>query len=112
MRAPLHASTRRRWSSCRPTTCVRASSGTLVDFNANPLDVTATIIDLAVRGYLKIEELDKEWYQRKHDWKLTQARPRTTASSSRYERTLYDGLFRDGDEVQALRPPQQVRRAA
>ena len=31
--------------------------GTLVDFKANPLDVTATIVDLAVRGYLKIEEL-------------------------------------------------------
>ncbi len=31
--------------------------GTLVDFEANPLDVTATIVDLAVRGYLVIEEV-------------------------------------------------------
>jgi uncharacterized protein (TIGR04222 family) len=71
--------------------------GTLIDFEANPLDVTATIIDLAVRGYLKIEELDKEWYQRKHDWKLTKLDQ--PGELHRYERTLYDGLFKDGDEV-------------
>ena len=68
--------------------------GTLIDFEANPLDVTATIIDLAVRGYLKIEELDKEWYQRKHDWLLTKL-PKE-GELRRYERTLYDGLFADG----------------
>ena len=71
--------------------------GTLVDFEAGTLDVTATIIDLAVRGYLKIEEVDKEWYQFKHDWTLTKL-PKD-GELRRYERTLYDGLFRDGDEV-------------
>jgi uncharacterized protein (TIGR04222 family) len=71
--------------------------GTLIDFEANPLDVTATIIDLAVRGYLKIEEIDKAWYQRKHDWELTKL-PKE-GELHRYERTLYDGLFKDGDEV-------------
>jgi uncharacterized protein (TIGR04222 family) len=71
--------------------------GTLIDFEAGPLDVTATIIDLAVRGYLKIEELDKAWYQRKHDWKLTKLDQ--PGELHRYERTLYDGLFKDGDEV-------------
>jgi hypothetical protein len=71
--------------------------GTLIDFEAGPLDVTATIIDLAVRGYLKIEELDKAWYQRKHDWKLTKLAKE--GELRRYERTLYDGLFEDGDEV-------------
>jgi hypothetical protein len=71
--------------------------GTLIDFDAGPLDVTATIIDLAVRGYLKIEEVDKEWYQFKHDWKLTKL-PKE-GQLRQYERTLYSGLFRDGDEV-------------
>ena len=33
--------------------------GTLIDEQANPLDVTATIVDLAVRGYLRIEELPR-----------------------------------------------------
>ena len=71
--------------------------GTLIDFEANPLDVTATIIDLAVRGYLKIEELDKAWYERKHDWKLTKVD--NPGELHHYERTLYDGLFKDGDEI-------------
>ena len=71
--------------------------GTLVDFEAGALDVTATIIDLAVRGYLKIEEVEKEWYQFKHDWTLTKL-PKD-GELRRYERTLYDGLFRDGDEI-------------
>ena len=31
--------------------------GTLIDEVANPVDVTATIIDLAVRGFLRIEEI-------------------------------------------------------
>jgi uncharacterized protein (TIGR04222 family) len=71
--------------------------GTLIDFAASPLDVTATIIDLAVRGYLKIQEVEKEWYQRKHDWKLIKiAKP---GQLHRYERTLYDGLFQNGDEI-------------
>ena len=57
--------------------------GTLIDFEAGTLDVTATIIDLAVRGYLKIEEVEKEWYQFKHDWMLTKlAEGRTAASST------------------------------
>ena len=71
--------------------------GTLIDFDAGTLDVTASIIDLAVRGFLKIEEVDKEWYQFKHDWKLTKMAKE--GELRRYERTLYDGLFEDGDEV-------------
>ena len=34
--------------------------GTLLDERANTLDVTATIVDLAVRGYLLIQEIPKE----------------------------------------------------
>jgi uncharacterized membrane protein len=71
--------------------------GTLVDFDAGPLDVTATIIDLAVRGFLTIEEVDKAWYQFKHDWTLTKL-PKEEPLKQ-YERTLYSGLFRDGDQV-------------
>src|SRR4051794_40152298 len=71
--------------------------GTLVDFDAGTLDVTATIIDLAVRGYLKIEEVEKEWYQFKHDWMLTKLEK--DEPLRQYERSLYEGLFTSGDEV-------------
>jgi len=71
--------------------------GTLIDFEAGVLDVTATIIDLAVRGYLKIEEVDKEWYQFKHDWKLIKLAKDEPLKE--YERSLYSGLFQSGDEI-------------
>ena len=73
--------------------------GTLVDFKANPLDVTATIVDLAVRGYLKIEELSEAGLLRQGDWKLTRMKE-DDAELMPYEQKLLDGLFRDEPEVQ------------
>jgi uncharacterized protein (TIGR04222 family) len=72
--------------------------GTLVDFKANPLDVTATIVDLAVRGYLVIEEVEGEALARAGDWKLTRKKE-DDASLLPYEQKLLAGLFRNGDEV-------------
>ena len=72
--------------------------GVLVDFKANALDVTATIIDLAVRGYLRIEEVDPLGvFIRKHDWQLTKLAKEEELHH--YEWTLYDALFRDRDTV-------------
>jgi uncharacterized protein (TIGR04222 family) len=73
--------------------------GTLVDFAANPLDVTATIVDLAVRGYLVIEEIPGEGgFLHKPDWKLTKKKA-PDASLKDYERRLLAALFEDGNEV-------------
>ena len=44
--------------------------GTLVDEVANTLDVSATIVDLAVRKYLVIQEIPKTWLLGKADWNL------------------------------------------
>jgi uncharacterized membrane protein YgcG len=71
--------------------------GTLVDERANPLDVTATIIDLAARGYLRIHEIPKEHWWGAVDWRLT--RLKTENGLLEYERLLLDGLFEDGGEV-------------
>lgn len=74
--------------------------GTLVDFTANPLDVTATIVDLAVRGYLVIEEIPGEGgFLHKPDWKLTKKKE-PDAELKDYERKLLEALFDDGNEVQ------------
>jgi uncharacterized protein (TIGR04222 family) len=73
--------------------------GTLVDFKANPLDVTATIVDLAVRGYLKIEEISEGGLFRSADWKLTRMKE-DHAGLMPYEQKLLDGLFRDDPVVQ------------
>jgi uncharacterized protein (TIGR04222 family) len=73
--------------------------GTLVDFSANPLDVTATIVDLAVRGYLVIEEVPGEGgFLHKPDWKLTKKKEPGDDLKD-YERKLLDALFQDRSEV-------------
>jgi uncharacterized membrane protein YgcG len=71
--------------------------GTLIDEQANPLDVTATIVDLAVRGYLVIEEVPKEGWFGKPDWKLIKQKDSTGLFE--YERSLFDALFSGRDEV-------------
>lgn len=72
--------------------------GTLVDEQANVLDVSATLVDLAVRGYLLIQEIPKEGWFGKPDWRLI-ALEQHDADLLTYERRLRDGLFRDGSEV-------------
>ena len=75
--------------------------GTLVDERANTLDVSATIVDLAVRGYLRIEEIPKTWILGKPDWKLVRLTPpgESEADLLQYERSLLTKLFATGDEV-------------
>jgi uncharacterized membrane protein YgcG len=70
--------------------------GLLVDEEANPADITATVVDLAVRGYLRIEEIPKRWLLGKPDWRLIQLRD-SDGGLLKYEATLLDGLFRDTD---------------
>ena len=75
--------------------------GTLRDEVAHPLDVTATIIDLATRHYLRIEEVTTSGFLRdKTDWKLIRMDPQPREPLLAYERKLMDALFEDGDEVE------------
>ncbi|MCC7078324.1 MAG: DUF2207 domain-containing protein [Acidimicrobiia bacterium] len=72
--------------------------GTLVDETANPLDVTATVLDFAVRAKLRIEEIPKKGWFGKTDWnlvKLTDDRSDLRA----YERRLFNALFEGRDAV-------------
>ncbi len=71
--------------------------GTIVDERANTLDVTATIVDLAVRGYLTIEEIPKEGWFGKPDWTLHRT-DKPDGDLLTYERTLLNGLFKDGND--------------
>ena len=73
--------------------------GTLVDFKAHPLDVTATIVDLAVRKYLVIEEVETSSRWLRNDWKLTKL-DKSDAKLLDYEKALLDGLFTSGDTVE------------
>jgi uncharacterized membrane protein YgcG len=72
-----------------------AEMGVILDERADTLDVTATIIDLAVRGYLHITEIPKEgWFGHK-DWTLTQTKEGDIELLP-YESLLLDALFKGG----------------
>lgn len=73
--------------------------GTLIDERADVLDVTATIVDLAVRGYLRIDELPRQGWFGSRDWKLVKLKD-DDGSLLAYERSLFDALFKSGAEVQ------------
>ncbi|MDP9334893.1 MAG: DUF2207 domain-containing protein [Actinomycetota bacterium] len=66
--------------------------GTLVDEHANLVDVTATIVDLAVRGWLTIADLDG-------DYELTATQVAGKGTLLPYETALMNALFGAGPEV-------------
>lgn len=74
-----------------------AQLGVLVDERADTLDVTATIIDLASRGYLTIKEEPKKWLFGSTDYLLTKKNKNTTLLP--YEQKLLDSLFASGESV-------------
>ena len=68
--------------------------GTLIDEHANVVDVTATIVDFAVRKHLRIVELSTN----PRDWELV----RLTGGDPKflpYERRLFDAIFAGRDTV-------------
>lgn len=64
-----------------------AQLGLILDESADTKDVTATIVDLAVRGYLVIKDVEG-----KHDWELVPAKLETNGLLP-YEEKLFTGLF-------------------
>jgi Predicted membrane protein (DUF2207) len=72
--------------------------GTLIDEHANVIDVTATIIDFAVRRHLHIAELPRESTWSAQDWELSKLTD-GDATFLPYERTLFDALFDQRERV-------------
>ncbi|WP_310911775.1 DUF2207 domain-containing protein [Lipingzhangella rawalii] len=79
--------------------------GTLVDEQADVVDITATVVDLAVRGYMEIEELPasgRAGVERLAavDWRLFRsATPPANDRLLPYEQLVLDALFQDGDTI-------------
>ncbi|MGY1823144.1 DUF2207 domain-containing protein [Geodermatophilus sp. SYSU D00079] len=75
--------------------------GTVLDGHAQRHEVTATLLDLAVRGLLRIEEVDDaDAGDLPADWRLVRTAG-DVGDLRGYERLLLEGLFADG-EVRAL----------
>ena len=79
--------------------------GTLVDEHANLVDVTATIVDLAVRGWLTITDLDK-------DYELTANPTVGKGTLLPYETALMNALFGAGPTVKLSDLKYKFRAAA
>lgn len=62
--------------------------GTLADERVDPIDVTATVLDLAVRNHLRINQLPRAGEFKPTDWELR--RVESAAALRPFERTLLD----------------------
>jgi type II secretory pathway pseudopilin PulG len=71
-----------------------AQLGLILDEKADPKDVTATIVDLAVRGYMTINEIPG-----KLDWTFIWKDGGDAAALLPYEKTVLDGLFAGRKQV-------------
>jgi len=68
-----------------------AETGTLVDETVDMKDIVATIIDLARRGYIRIDE------KKKNDFYLEKLEPKKIKEPLRdFEESLYGGIFSSG----------------
>ncbi|MEU8192700.1 DUF2207 domain-containing protein [Microbispora amethystogenes] len=72
--------------------------GTLVDEQADVVDVTATLVDLAVRGFLRIDEQPRQTYEAA-DWCLVKLPGAPIGDLLPYERALWEAVFDGRDRV-------------
>ncbi|HYN75046.1 MAG TPA: DUF2207 domain-containing protein [Candidatus Limnocylindria bacterium] len=72
--------------------------GLLLDERADVLDVSSSVVDLAVRGYLRIEELPREGWFHSRDWRLVWL-GKDPAGLLPYESRLLGDLFASGNDV-------------
>jgi hypothetical protein len=72
--------------------------GTVADERVDPIDVTATLVDLAIRGHLLITELPRDSEFARTDWEIK--RLDGTADGLRpFEQQLLDGIAPPGGSV-------------
>ncbi len=79
-----------------------AEVGTLVDDSLDPRDITSTLIDLAVKGYVKIEETQMKLLMFTHkDYVFHLVKPRDQWTNlAGHERVMLENVFQDGDTTQ------------
>ena len=81
--------------------------GTLIDERIDPVDVTASIFDLAVRGHMTVTELPKSSEFARPDWELEKLEG--PDSLRPYEKGLLKALFDGSESVLVSQLGPQVR---
>ncbi len=86
-----------------PANISPAEAGTLLDDAIHPRDITSTMVDLAVRGYIKIEETDDKGLLFTHkDYVFHLLKPQaewTDQSLDPHERVMLENVFAGGSET-------------
>jgi uncharacterized membrane protein YgcG len=79
-----------------------AEAGTLLDDEIHPRDITSTMVDLAVRGYIKIEETAEKvllFTQRDYVFHLLKPREQWGAELAPHERVMLENVFAAGADT-------------
>jgi uncharacterized membrane protein len=81
-----------------PKDLTPGEAGTLIDEKADIVDITSTLIDLAVRGHLKIQEVDskKLIFFSDRDYKLIKLKEPVGGEFKDHERKVFSGVFGGG----------------
>ncbi|MGC1373073.1 MAG: DUF2207 domain-containing protein, partial [Candidatus Sulfotelmatobacter sp.] len=74
-----------------------AEAGTLLDDSIHPRDITSTIVDLAVRGYIKIEQTDDKGLVFHHKDYIFHLLKPVDNSLAPHEHVMLENIFPDGD---------------
>ena len=79
-----------------------AEAGTLLDDTIHPRDITSTIVDLAVRGYIKIEEKVDTFlvfHHKDYSFHLLKPREQWGTDLTPHERVMLENIFLGGTET-------------
>ena len=79
-----------------------AEAGTLLDDTIHPRDITSTIVDLAVRGYIKIEETAERvllFTHKDYVFHLLKPREQWGSDLAPHERVMLENVFAGGDQT-------------
>jgi uncharacterized membrane protein len=85
-----------------PTGISPAEAGTLLDDCIHPRDITSTMVDLAVRGYIKIEETAEKvllFTHKDYIFHLLKPREQWGAELAAHERVMLENVFAGGAET-------------
>ncbi len=80
-----------------------AEAGTLLDDSIHPRDITSTMVDLAVRGYIKIEETSEKGFFTNHKdyiFHLLKPQPQWGPDLAPHERVMLENVFQGGAMTQ------------
>lgn len=79
-----------------------AEAGTLLDDNIHPRDITSTMIDLAVRGYIKIEETAEKvlvFTHKDYIFHLLKPQGQWGDDLAAHERVMLENVFAGGEQT-------------